>query len=133
MLLNKRGSTHKNLSRIFLVKSRSLLIKNSVYYFQLFVHSSSTVCGNFSINQAKVCSTIQRFGNTTNLIVGIHGFQIGKVTGKDTPQLAVGCEQVQYTAKYFAVRGASFSLRFLTPLESAQIVYGIYYLYNCVS
>ncbi len=37
----------KNLSRIFLIKSPQLPISNSVYYFQLFVRSSSTVCGNF--------------------------------------------------------------------------------------
>ncbi|WP_257129712.1 IS21 family transposase, partial [Bacillus thuringiensis] len=32
----------KNLSKIFLIKSPHLPISNSVYYFQVFVHSSST-------------------------------------------------------------------------------------------
>ncbi|MBG9580911.1 hypothetical protein ABE42_17325 [Bacillus thuringiensis] len=41
----------KNLFKIFLIKSLHLPISNSVCYFQVFVHSSSTVCGNFPTKQ----------------------------------------------------------------------------------
>ncbi|MBG9540883.1 hypothetical protein ABE43_30475 [Bacillus thuringiensis] len=41
----------KNLFKIFLIKLLHLPISNSVCYFQVFVHSSSTVCGNFPTKQ----------------------------------------------------------------------------------
>ena len=41
----------KNLSKIFLVKLPHLPISNFVYYFQVFVRSFSTVCGNFPTKQ----------------------------------------------------------------------------------
>ncbi|EOO25740.1 hypothetical protein IIU_06078 [Bacillus cereus VD133] len=44
----------KNLFKIFLIKLLHLLISNFVCYFQVFVHNSSTVCGNFPTKQKYV-------------------------------------------------------------------------------
>ncbi|ANS50144.1 DeoR family transcriptional regulator [Bacillus thuringiensis] len=41
----------KNLFKIFSIKLPHLPISNSVYYFQVFVHNSSTVYGNFPTRQ----------------------------------------------------------------------------------
>ncbi len=41
----------KNLFKIFSIKLPHLPISNSVYCFQVFVHNSSTVCGNFPTKQ----------------------------------------------------------------------------------
>jgi len=41
----------KNLSRISLVKSPQPTISNFSYYFQVFAHISSTVCGSFLTKQ----------------------------------------------------------------------------------
>ncbi|ANS50177.1 hypothetical protein BT246_48410 [Bacillus thuringiensis] len=44
-------TVHKNLFKIFSIKLPHLPISNSVYYFQVFVHNSSTVYGNFPTRQ----------------------------------------------------------------------------------
>ncbi len=44
-------SASKNLFKIFSIKLPHLPISNSVYCFQVFVHNSSTVCGNFPTKQ----------------------------------------------------------------------------------